>query len=266
MDISFMASPPIPPSLEHLATRPFSFYPPIVNVEHNEWLFRKATWSEILVVNCKTASEVWIPRRFVGEVARVDDPVLIVGLNREMEYKAGSVVPCQRRVIEMPLAVGASPAAITENSDRGAPAPIVGIRLESSDKRMFKFIGGALAGAILLAVAVVSLNRVGELRQRTVVYSSKDQQFLDLSGHDDFVTIVQKLGPPATDRWQSETNPIQVRALAYPDRKYTIILMGKDRGSATYYGAMDESWKPIHSVELHPGGTSSSFLRNLKQF
>src|SRR3982751_6626006 len=61
-----MASPPIPPQLDHLITRPFSFYPPIIGVEHNEWLFRKATWSEILVVNCKTSNEVWIPRRFLG--------------------------------------------------------------------------------------------------------------------------------------------------------------------------------------------------------
>src|SRR6202795_251310 len=98
-----MASPPIPPSLDHLVTRPFSFYPPIVNIEHNEWLFRKASWSEILVVNCKSASEIWIPRRFVGEVSRVDDPVLIVGLNRELEYKSGMIVPFQRRVIEMPV-------------------------------------------------------------------------------------------------------------------------------------------------------------------
>src|SRR5450755_427366 len=110
MDRSSMASPPIPPSLEHLATRPFSFYPPILNVEHNEWLFRKATWSEILVVNCKSGAEIWISRRFVGEVSRIDDPVLIVGLNRELEYKGGAVWPCQRRVIEMPLAVGAGPS------------------------------------------------------------------------------------------------------------------------------------------------------------
>src|ERR1035438_9417998 len=64
-----MASPPIPPSLEHLVTRPFSFYPPIISVEHNEWLFRKASWSEIQVVNCRSGTEIWIPRRFVGEVA-----------------------------------------------------------------------------------------------------------------------------------------------------------------------------------------------------
>src|ERR1700720_3484913 len=101
-----MASPPIPPSLDHLVTGPFSFYPPIVNIEHHERLFRQASWSEILVVNCKSASEIWIPRRFVGEFSRVDDPVLIVGLNRELEYKSGMIVPFQRRVIEMPVAVG----------------------------------------------------------------------------------------------------------------------------------------------------------------
>src|SRR4029077_410106 len=126
-----MASPPIPPALDHLVTRPFSFYPPIVNVEHNEWLFRKATWSEILVVNCKSATEIWIPRRFVGEVSRVDDPVLIVGLNRELEYKSGMIVPFQRRVIEMPVAVGGL-IPPPGSPDRPAPAPIVGIRTESA--------------------------------------------------------------------------------------------------------------------------------------
>ena len=100
-----MASPPIPPQLEHLVTRPFSFYPPIVGIEHNEWLYRKANWSEILVVNCRSGTEIWISRRFVGEVARVEDPVLIVGLVRELEYKSGMIVPYQRRVILVALSV-----------------------------------------------------------------------------------------------------------------------------------------------------------------
>src|SRR5918912_1057136 len=114
-----MASPPIPPPLQHLTTRPFSFYPPILNIEHNEWLFRKATWSEILVVNCKSGNEIWIPRRFLGEVSRIEDPVLIVGLNRELEYKAGAVWPYQRRVIEMPLAVNApAPPSADPTPDR----------------------------------------------------------------------------------------------------------------------------------------------------
>src|SRR5215471_1149298 len=139
-----MASPPIPPSLEHLATRPFSFYPPILNIEHNEWLFRKSTWSEILVVNCKSGNEIWIPRRFVGEVSRVDDPVLIVGLNRELEYRGGTVWPYQRRVLEMPVAVGAPRQSVPVST----PDPALSVRMRvdsSTDTRILKLIGGAVA-------------------------------------------------------------------------------------------------------------------------
>jgi len=263
-----VASPPIPPSLEHLVTRPFSFYPPIINVEHNEWLFRKATWSEILVVNCKSGAEIWISRRFVGEVSRIEDPVLIVGLTRELEYKGGAVWPYQRRVIEMPVAVGgnSSTSVTVPGPERGAPAPIVGIRLESNDRRIVKLIGGAMALGILLCVVALNINKVGEIRQRTAVFTAKDQQFLELSARDNYLTVVQKLGGPAYDRWQSETNTIQVRALGYTDRKYTVILMGTDRRTAAYIGTMDENWKPIHSVELHSGGTTAPLLRNLKRF
>src|ERR1035438_7935007 len=115
-----MASPPIPPQLDHLITRPFSFYPPIIGIEHNEWLYRKASWSEILVVNCKS----------------------------------GGGVPFQRRVIEMPLAGGGSVAASAK--ERPAPGLIVGIRMASAqDKRIFKLIGAAATVAILLYVLAV---------------------------------------------------------------------------------------------------------------
>ena len=105
MILGTLSIPPIPPALENMGTRPFSFYPPVVGVEHNEWTYKQATWSEILVTNTKTANEVWVPRRFLGEVSRVDEPVMIVGLKRELEYRAGSLWPHERRVIEMPKAV-----------------------------------------------------------------------------------------------------------------------------------------------------------------
>src|SRR5215510_7750254 len=129
-----MASPPIPPQLEHLAGRPFSFYPPIVGIENNEWQYRSANWSEIQVVNCRSGAELWIPRRFVGEVARVEDPFLIVGLSRELEYKGGMIVPFQRRVIEMPVAVGGFPSAAGPE-ERLSPAAIIGIRTASPTDR-----------------------------------------------------------------------------------------------------------------------------------
>src|SRR5206468_5529562 len=118
-----MSIPPIPPPLEHLGARPFSFYPAILNIEHNEWLYRKATWSEVLVYNVKTNEEIWIPRRFLGELSRIEDPVVIVGLVKELEYRSGAVWPHQRRVIEMPVAVGDRPHVAS--SPRFEPAPVV---------------------------------------------------------------------------------------------------------------------------------------------
>ncbi len=64
-----MPGPPIPASFESLGRRPFSFYPPIVNVEHNEWILRRANWTDFQVINTKTKDELCVPRRFVGEGA-----------------------------------------------------------------------------------------------------------------------------------------------------------------------------------------------------
>ena len=255
-----MASPPIPPQLDHLVTRPFSFYPAIVGIEHNEWLYRKANWSEIQVVNCKSGSEIWISRRFIGEVSRVDDPVLIVGLNRELEYKAGMVVPFQRRVIEMPVAVGGSPAMVTDG-ERPVRAPIVGIRVASStDRRIVKFIGVAVAIAVVICILAVSLSR------QRVVYTTRDQTYMGLSGRDDRTAVVLKLGEPASDHWQSESGAMQFEALAYPNKKLTVILMGSDRNSATYIGTMNEKWEPVHWIEHRSGGNTESLLRWVKRF
>jgi hypothetical protein len=254
-----MASPPIPPQLDHLVTRPFSFYPPIVGIEHNEWLYRKANWSEIQVVNCKSGAELWISRRFIGEVARVDDPVLIVGLNRELEYKGGMVVPYQRRVIEMPMAVGGGTPPT--QGTRPEPAPIVGIRIASStDRRAFRLIGVAVAIAIVACVLAVSLSR------QRVVYTTRDQTYLGLTGRDDRTEVVLKLGEPATDHWQSESGSMQFEALGYPDRKLTVILMGSERNNVLYVGAVDDNWEPKHWIDRRSGGNTADLLRNLKRF
>jgi len=253
-----MAPPPIPPSLEHLAVRPFSFFPPIVNVEHNEWLFRKATWSEIQVVNHRSGAEVWISRRYVGEVARIEDPVLIVGLNRELELKSGMIVPYQRRIIEMPVAVG-GPAPIGARSES---APVVGIRLEPSDRRVLRLILVAVASLMALYLAAVSFTRVGELRQKSPVFVGRDQAYLDLNSRDDFLSVTQKLGAPPTTDSPREIGTILYRAMGYPERGYTVILMGRDRGSMTYIGTMNRNWRPIHSVNSQ----TDSLLRQLQQF
>ena len=128
-------------------------------MEHNLWLFRKATWSELVVVNRKTGEELSIPRRWVGEISIVDDPVVIVGLLRELEYRAGAVWPCQRHVIEMPMAVAVGGALPAATQPKHAPAPVVAIRLEPrKSRRVYKAVGGLLAFAILLHLAVSAFN------------------------------------------------------------------------------------------------------------
>lgn len=156
-----MSSLVIPPPLEALRNRPFSFYPAIRNIEHNQWHYRKATWSDVVVVNARTGREIAIPRRFLGELASIEDPMVIVGLLRELEFREGVIWPYKRRVIEMPIAVGASvpPPAYEQ---RNSPAPVVGIRLESrNDSSMFRFIGGALVLGIVAAYVVINFYRAG---------------------------------------------------------------------------------------------------------
>ncbi len=255
-----MASPPIPPQLDHLHSRAFSFYPAILGVEHNEWRFLKATWSEILVANTGTNAELWISRRYIGEVSMVDDPVVIVGLNRELECRGGMIVPYQRRVIEMPSAPGGGPSAAA-GAARNEPAPIVGIRVSSTtDRRAIRLIGAAVTVAIMLCIIAVNSSR------QRVVYTTKDQTYTGLNGRDDRTAVVVKLGEPASDHWQSETGTMQYEALAYPERKLTVVLMGIDRKSMRYIGTMNREWKAVHSVTLPSGGTTDSLLGALQPF
>ena len=61
-----MAPTPLEQPFDHMAARSFSFFPPIVGIEHNEWLLRQVNWSEVLVANQGTEQELWIPRRYFG--------------------------------------------------------------------------------------------------------------------------------------------------------------------------------------------------------
>ncbi|MGH9661618.1 MAG: hypothetical protein ACRD96_23925, partial [Bryobacteraceae bacterium] len=238
-----MSIPPIPPPFDHLANRPFSFFPAILNIEHNEWYFRRATWSEFLVVNAKTEQELWIPRRFLGEAARIEDPHIIVGLNKELEFKAGTVWPYQRRLIEMPVAVG-SPVASGDAEGRSEPAPVLGIRVEAAESRLSRLILGAMLGVALLLGGVVMFSREGTLRPRQT-YANKDQDFLGLRYQDDYHGVILKLGPPAEDRARQAAGDIHYRALWFPQRDYTIVLMGGDSKDLHYIGALDKNWNVV---------------------
>jgi hypothetical protein len=252
-----MSSPVIPPPIEALRHCPFSFYPAILNIEHNQWQYRKATWSDVLVVNARTGLEISIARRFLGEISSIEDPVVIVGLLKELEYREGAVLPYQRRVIEMPIAVGARPATPPAPVQRTGPAPVVGIRLEAkSESHIFRFVGGALVLGIVAAYVVVNFYRESMLRPR-VSYSAKERLFFNLSARDSYDSVVRKLGPPAGDHWQ-EAGGVRYRALWYPDRAWTVVLRGTNGQEPVYIGTLDADWNPIHSVE-------PSLLRGLRR-
>ena len=252
----------MPPGFEQIGSRPFSFYPPVVNVEHNEWHYRKATWSEVLVVNAKTALEVWIPRLYIGEFSRIDEPVVIVGLTKELEYKGGQIWPYVRRVIEMPRAVNESyRASIPEEVPR--PASVVGIRTESgAESRIWRLLVAALAVGIVGCLIIISVLRSGRDGSR-IVYSPVVQSELGLTAQDDYHAIVRKLGPPASDRWKTEDGELQYRLLRYPDRGLSVVLMGTERDKALYLGAVDNQGRPVHAITLPGGKDSYSILRSL---
>jgi hypothetical protein len=260
-----MSVPPVPPPLEQLGHRPFSFYPAILNIEHNEWLYRRATWSEVLVQNTKTNEELWLPRVYLGEISRVDEPVMIVGLMKELEYKAGAVWPAKRRVIEMPRAVNETRRRFVPEPPPG-PAPVVGIRIETShESRLGRILIAGVALGIAGCVLAVSLYRGGIIGSR-VFYAPALQGRLGLSAGDDYAVVVRVLGAPSDDRWQSDSVGNRYNLLWYRQRGVYVVLMSPHDSNGRYIGAMDRNWNPIHTVELPGGGNSYSLLRSLRNF
>jgi hypothetical protein len=248
-----MDSQPLPPPLEQLATRPFSFYPPIVGIEHNEWEYRQCTWSEILVANRPSGMELWIPRRFFGDVSTVDDPVLIAGLTRELEFSGGMLHPYKPRLVRMPSS-GVSFSAPAEPL-----RPFKGLKMETGDKRVVTMMAIAVGGLILICVLAVAGLRIGTLTGRRVVLTASDQSYTLLNSRDDHFGVVSKIGAPTSDRTK-EVGTVQYEALSYPQRKYTVILMGTDIKTVKYIGTMNDKWEPLHWTTEYTNALLSSSL------
>jgi len=118
-----------------------------------------------------------------------------------------------------------------------------------------------MVALVVLALAIIQLGRL-----KPVKFSATDQDFLSLSRTDDYFDVVKKLGRPAEDRWREESKELDYRVLWYPQRSYYVILLGADRNSAHYIGALDKDWRVIHYTELPNGGNTGSMLRALKKF
>jgi hypothetical protein len=255
-----MSAPLMPPLLEEVGRRRFAFYPSIANAEPNEWQIRGATRSEVNVINSRTELEIWIPRHYLGTVSETDDPILIVGLTKELEYREGAVWPRIRRVIEMPRVVNENPRPWHQPAAPLRPAPVVGIRLEQpSGSRASRILAVAGVGAV-----VVSLLAAGVLRD----WIFRPRQFAEristagvwFTANDDYRSIVNRWGSPAADRWHSGNRSLDFQALVYPRQHLTLILMARPGQVAHYIGAMNSNWHPVASVKL--GGVDSRELLN----
>jgi hypothetical protein len=89
---------------------------------------------------------------------------------------------------------------------------------------------------------------------------------LDLNVHDDYYSIVSKLGPAAEDHSISKAGGLEFRSLWYPQRSYYVILMGAEHDKLRYIGAMDKDWKLVQPVQLPTGASTAPMLRGLQKF
>ena len=253
--------PSLPPPFDVTGDRPFSFYPPILGIERNEWRAQQSTWSEILVVNTKSEHSVWVPRRYIGELSRIDEPVMIVGLKKELEYKAGGVWPHEKRVLSMPP-VSTAPVAVEPEPSR-MPGP-VNLRMDSgAESRIGRMILVSMVvaiGALALAVAFYRGRTSGE----QVEFHGVLQTELGLKPQDDYFAVVRKLGSPQEDRWRSDQGELQFRGLKYPG--FTIILMGTERKNARYIGSVNREGLVVDSVDMPGGVNAAAMIRRLPKF
>ena len=257
-------------TLEHFGGRPFSFYPAIRNVEYNEWTFVRETWSEIQVANSRSAAEVWIPRNYVGTISSADEPVLIVGLKRELELKGGAVWPYERQVLSMPEAP--RPGTPRPPSPEPPGAPPAPPSPPSAESQVGRLIGYALVLGLAATLVVVIIAFQGLphpldwWRERNI--ATADQRYLSLTREDGRHDVVRKLGPAERDDWITpQSAEIHFELLWYPQRSYIIVLMGSNRGDARYIGALHTSSRQVlDSVKLPGGGSTTSMLRTLPKF
>ncbi len=241
--------------------RSFSLYPPILGIAHNEWRFRRATWSEFVIVNTHSGEEACIPRSFVGDVS-ANAPMVIIGLKREMEWRDGLAVPYRRPVVELPIAVNDFVPAPRENRP-SRPAPVINIRLESrapvntGRKAVVLVMLGVVAAAVVADVV-----RPADMRSR-IDAMRVSRVWQQLRPDDNYSAVVARLGPPAAQRTYVDAAGRVFRLLDYPGRRFTAILEGQTEGDARYVGALDSRGRVLGDPAA---GLTAESLRSIPRF
>ena len=257
----------MPLLLDHVGRRKFAFYPSILNADPNEWMLTGTTWSDVQVTNVRAGYSISLPRQYVGAVSEADDPILIVGLTKELEFREGMVWPRVKRVIEMPLAANDYSRPFSRRAERPAgPAPVVGIRLEKrDDSSTAKLLAAAGIGAVVLSILAVGVFSdwiaTGRLAARTAA-----QTDLPFSSRDSYNSVVRRLGLPSAHRSASFPGGSRVELLSYSHLGRTVVLYGKRGDPAYYLGTMDQSWRILHVVNGEGREQALQILRTQPRF
>jgi hypothetical protein len=256
-----MAIAPLPTPLNDFGGRRFSFSPPIRNLGPNEWLYRRATWSECVVANARSGEEFCIPRMFLGDVAEADDASMVVRLVRELEWRAGTIMPRVRRVIVMPPP-STDPAPVAH---AGRRAPVVNIRLETRpETRLRKWIGvAALLGTVAFTIAA-DLSRQPAAHPRPDAFRGF-RSYLQLGPDDDYAATIAKLGLPSRTSTVARGDNL-LRSLTYAPRNYSVVLLSPPHGGSRYVGTVDLHGRVLDAVQFADGSTARSLLRSLPAF
>jgi hypothetical protein len=262
-----MSAPLMPSLLDEVGRRRFAFYPSILNAEPNEWMVTGASWSDVQVVNTRTGNRLSVPRQYIGAIPHADDPILIVGLTKALEYREGAVWPRVKRIIEMPLAANDSGNPFRMEYRRpSGPAPVVGIKLENNpDSRTGRILVGVGISAVVMSMLAVGVFS-GWISTGHAGIRASWQASPGFTAQDDYASIVRRLGPPAGERWLSGSNHTEFRALAYPGQKITIILMSERGEDAHYLATMNADWHVLHSVPAQNHSNSQALLRSLPRY
>jgi hypothetical protein len=157
-----MSAPLVPSPLDYVGRRRFSFYPPIRNMEPNEWLLGTGSWSEVQVINAQSGLELWVPRQYVGGVSGETELRLVVELTKELDYGRNGLGPRVKRVIEMPR-VGDVAGRFLTRRRVGGPAAVVAIRLENEEPGKDRYLFKVLLAALVLSVLAALLATIARM-------------------------------------------------------------------------------------------------------
>ena len=217
------------------------------------------------MVNTKSLQEFWIPRGFLSGVSSIEEPVVIVGLLKELEFREGVVAPHIRRVIEMPLAANDVPRPWLAAPETGQPAQVVGIRLESgAESQKSRKLLGVVAAGILTCVVGMVIFRDATAGSRARFFGAASRLALPFAGSDDYESVVGRVGFPETTRTRPLPDGRAFFLLRYPERGFTVVLLGGDRAHALYLGALGRGGRVVHSVTLPDGHDSAGLLTRVR--